>query len=326
MFFVTNRTPREGPHTEIGRTVSFDLRDNNVSQGLYFCERSAPADSIVYKEIGYKALFSRLKETDAQQILLYIHGFNISLEGPDQIFDRVRRLQKLINNTVGRQIVQAIPLIWPCYDDPLHIAWDDYWDSQQAADYSGCSFARMLGKFSTWRCEKEQLDEPCTKRINVLAHSMGTRVVRNALLSWANHYGDVSQLFRNVFLVAADMANNNLEDGKDGQFIPHSARNVVVYYANDDLVMPASKLANLGNRKISRRMGMTGPRNLNAVPRTVYEVDCDDFNNTIDFPRGHTYFLEGPDDGLSPALRHMISAIQSGRVTPGERSFRLRLG
>ncbi len=322
MLFVTNRMPREGVQSEVGRSISFDLQDTSVSQNLFFCERLRRNS---YTEIGNRAFFARLKAPEnPEQILLYIHGFNNT--GEQEIFPRARLLQNLINGRRRRNLVQVVPIIWPCDDDSIAAIVDDYWDDQQAADRSGCMFARLLGKFDDWRHDEEQRQAPCTKRINVLAHSMGARVLRNALQSWAQDYGggEVPQLFRNVFLVAADLVNHALESGEPGRLIADSARNVVVYYANDDLAMPASKLANLKGGTLSRRLGMTGPEELSAVPRNVYEADCDDFNNTFDMPAGHSYFLEGPNREISPVLLHMTKAIRTGRVQPSVRHAVLR--
>ena len=312
MLFVTNRTPQESIRSQPGRKITFDLQDTSASQNLFFCRRIHPND---YAEIGSQAFFAELKSPEsANQILLYIHGFNNT--GEQEIFPRAQLLEDLVNKTVNRRLVQVVPLIWPCDDDSAVAILDDYWDDQQAADRSGCTFARLLGKFDRWRRHEDQQKNPCTKRINVLAHSMGARVLRNALRSWAHHYGggQVPQLFRNVFLVAADLVNHTLERDREGQFIPDSARNVVVYYANDDLAMPASKLANLKSGTVSRRLGMTGPEKLCAVPRNVFEADCDEFNNTFDSPYGHSYFLAAPNGDVSPVLEHVADTIETARV------------
>ena len=124
-------------------------------------------------------------------------------------------------------------------------------------------------------------------------------------------------------MVAADVVNHSLEPGYSGALIPQAARNVVVYHANDDLAMPASKLSNLRNRTVSARLGMTGVEDLSRVAKNVYEVDCDNFNNRFDWPQGHAYFLNN-DIHLSPALLHMLSAMEDGRVKPNDRSYILR--
>ncbi|MEH0020750.1 MAG: hypothetical protein V6Z89_13920 [Desulfobacter sp.] len=99
----------------------------------------------------------------------------------------------------------------------------------------------------------------------------------NALKKWADdsNSGNMPLIFRNIFMIAADVKNDVLEDGKLVRFIANSARNVVVYYAKDDFAMTASKIANIKNKTVSRRMGMTGPRKMHKVPGNVYKVDCD---------------------------------------------------
>ncbi len=320
MLFVTNRTPQQSSRTRINRKITFNLQNTLASQTLFFCHRT---DSDEYTEIGNSKFFQTLKaDKNYSQVLLYIHGFNNTAER--DVFPNAIRLQRLVNSLVPN-LVYVVPLIWPCDDDSLLAIVDDYWDDQLAADQSAAAFARLLGKFNDWRGNARQDAAPCTKRISLLAHSMGARVLRGALATWARRFGSgrMPQIFRNVFLVAPDVVNHTLEANEEGQFIPHSARNVVVYYANDDLAMPASKAANLKNGTVSRRLGMTGPSSLSSVPRNVYEADCDDFNNTWDFPKGHTYFLDGPDGELSPALLHMTEALQTGRVRADNRHIAL---
>lgn len=263
MLFITNRTPNESAKTtatDLGRSISFDYQNTTASQSLYFCERQSKNN---YVEIGSQPFFKSLKEITNQdtQLLLYIHGFNNNME-PD-VFGNARKLQKLFD-AKQKGLVLVVPLIWPCDDDPAYAFLDDYWDDQDAADASGCAFGRLMGKFNSWRHHPDQLEVPCTRKINVLAHSMGNRVLKNALKDWVEKYGNhgMPQIFHNVFMVAADVKNEILEEGKDGRHIVDASRNVVVYFANDDLAMSASKIANVKNKTLSRRMGMTGPKSL----------------------------------------------------------------
>ena len=322
MLFATNRLPRQSAKTRKNRKVTFNLQDTTVSQNMFFCERHGVED---YTELGNRAFFDRLKQLpEKTQILLYIHGFNNT--GEAEIFPNAHKLQQLFDQVGGEGLVHVVPLIWPCDDDSVAHFIDDYWDDQRASDMSGMAFSRMLGKFDVWRSSKENLQSPCLKRINVLAHSMGNRVLRNALRYWVENdaQGQMPMLFRNIFMVAADVVNHTLEPGEEGQYIPDAARNVITYFANDDLAMPASKLANLKNRTVSRRLGMTGPEDLAKTPKNVYEVDCDDFNNDFDKPKGHSYFLEDENGVVSPMLEHMVKAIKTGRVEPAERSTILK--
>ncbi len=317
MLFITNRRFEQGPGPTLGdgdtpepRSVDFDMNDSEPASSVHFCERM---NTGTYQEIYSRRLLQRLKESNANQILLYIHGFNNLPE--DDIFPRATKLQDICDAARSEEF-EVVPLIWPC-DNDLGIL-KDYWDDQKAADASAIGFARMLGKFLSWRDRQDDDNDPCYKRVNVLAHSMGNRVLRGTLESWARDYGPVNGVFRNIFMVAADVVNETLEKGNGGQYISSACRNLTVYYASDDLALRSSKVSNLKNKIVSRRLGHTGPEDMRKVAKNVYAIDCDDFNNTLDWPRGHTYFLCDNSGNPSPVFNHMMRSMLTGRVDSDE--------
>ena len=121
-------------------------------------------------------------------------------------------------------------------------------------------------------------------------------------------------------MAAADLANDCLEPGAEGGMIPDCARNVVVYHAHDDLALRSSKVANVHNKIVRRRLGHTGPAELTRAPRNVVAVDCDAFNNGRD-RLGHSYFL-GPRRPARALLRHLVETIRTGRVPGAEAGSR----
>ena len=319
MLFVTNRVPREDTTTPtaLPRKISFDPQNTDTTNNMYFCEWQARGN---YSEIGSAVFFDALRKLSnpKSQILIYIHGFNNTAE--NEIFPRAAKLKELLGDDI-----EVIPTIWPCDDDAVTALVDDYWDDQRAAKASGVAYARLLGKFDKWQKESSN---KCLRRINILSHSMGNLVLEHALDSWTKGegYGQMSQICRNIFMVAADVKNGTLQRGNRGQYIPDAAKNVVVYYAGDDLAMSASKVSNLKNISLSRRLGMTGPERMKKVPKNVYEVNCDKFNNSMDRPAGHSYFLDNdkvpsdPKYKISPVIEHMKHALKFGNLNPNERS------
>ncbi len=327
MFFITNRTIEEEPLSseqlakkKSPRPIKFKMDDNQAGHSFYFCERKKKDH---YVEIGSsKAMELIRKMSKVKNILLYIHGFNNMPE--KHIFPRAAQLHKFFNP--GRSTsVFVVPVIWPC-DNDLGVI-KDYWDDQKSADQSSFAFARVLETFFQWREEQAEKchndptnkDVMCDIRINVLAHSMGNRVFRETIVNWAKYDrgGNVPLLFRNVFLVAADVVNETLERGRPGNLITQSARNVSVYYASDDLALRASKVSNLKNKVASRRLGHSGPENLELIPRNVYSIDCDGYNTKYDKPAGHTYFLDngtGKKNKPGVVFKHIQQSIDTGRV------------
>lgn len=323
MLFITNKTINEPLELQVGRKITFDKSNNQSGQSLYFCRRNGPND---YTEIGGVNLLENIRQSSVEQIIVYIHGFNNQPES--DVFPRTETLQNLFDaSQPGLALV--LPLIWPC-NDKLGII-RDYYDDSDAADASAVAFARLLDKFIAWQ-NTNSVDgiPPCLKRINVLAHSMGNRVFRAALHRWG-HYsmsGEVPLLFRNSFLVAADIDNESLERGQEGEYIAKGSRNVVVYYAADDLALRSSKVANDGNiinKRTSRRLGHSGPENPDLLPKNVFMADCDEFNNLYDSPKGHSYFLRDTAGRPGVVFQHILRAMQTGRVEVDDSNGRTKI-
>jgi esterase/lipase superfamily enzyme len=308
MLFITNREPKGSiKKGKKDQPYEFDLSKNSPSNSVFFCQRNAKND---YTEIGGVKLMNQIRKSKVEQILLFIHGFS-NLPEP-HIFPRVKKLQQLFDER-EKNLVMVLPLIWPC-DDDFGIV-KDYWDDQKSADQSAFSFSRLLQHFMKWRDEQPE-DDPCLKRINILAHSMGNRVFRETMVKW-NEYdlaSGVPLLFRNTILMAADIVNESLERGQKGELISHASRNVSVYFASDDLALRSSKISNLRNKVASRRLGHTGPEDMDKVHSNVYAIDCDDFNNQYDKPKGHSYFLDDESGNAGVVFNHIFDTIKTGRV------------
>lgn len=312
MLFITSRMPTVNTEPELNKNFVFDL-SNNASGRAFFCCRRKKKQ--LHEEIGSKGLLSAIKDSKYRQVLLYIHGFS---NLPEDVFANASEVQKLCDAKNPGEVL-VVPVIWPC-DNDLGIV-KDYWDDQKSADQSAFAFARMFQKFMEWRNSPQYNpeDDPCLMRINVLAHSMGNRVLRQTLINWKKYDqpGGLPLLFRNTFLVAADILNESLHKGQPGELISHASRNVVAYYASDDLALRASKVSNIKNGEASRRLGHSGPEDLEKTPKNVYAIDCDEINTLYDPPKGHSYFRSGEKKGTPGVVfDHIFSTMLTGRVFP----------
>ena len=298
--------------TEIGRKVQFDLANNEAAQSVYYCERGREGE---YVEIGSEAFMQRIKNMKCRQVLFYLHGYS-NLPEPD-VYPRTEHLQSMCDAKKKDEVL-VVPMVWPC-DAGLGLV-KKYYNDQIAADSSAVAYARVFGKFLDWREKNLEGEDPCLKRVNVLAHSMGNRVLRGAMSAAMRYFcpQGLPLVFRNTFLVAADVVNESLEPGQEGAAIPMTSRNVVVYYASDDLALRASKVANVANSVASRRLGHSGPEDMTKVPKNVFAVDCDDVNTDYDFPKGHSYFLDNGEKGAKrkpgKVFEHIWQTILTGRT------------
>ncbi len=321
MLFITNRQIKESNKSRKNRKIHFDYRENAPSNHVFYCEREGKDN---YTEIGSDELLKRLKEMPFKQILLYIHGFSNFPE--DDIFPTAFDLQKLFDEK-EKGLIYVVPMIWPCdYDsekDERSII-KEYWSDQRSADMSSYSFTRIMERFLIWSNEQQASETPCKKRINILAHSMGNRVLRKTLEEWAKYDSSkgIPQIFKNIFMVAADVVNETLSKGESGRFICESAKNVTVYYASDDLALRASKVINLKNGIASRRLGHTGPEDYSKLPNNVYSVDCDEHNFECDILKGHSYFTHNKHGKAGEVFKHLSESIITGRVKISDKEKR----
>ena len=316
MLFITNRLPKNNCEPALNLDFQFDLENNAAGKSVFFCERLKGKNI----ELGSQSFLTQVKQSAFRQVLIYIHGFaNL----PDDVFAATEELQTLCDQTKAGEVL-VIPLIWPCDNDFGIIK--DYWDDQKSADQSAFAFSRVMQKFLAWR-NSETLnpsDDPCLKRINLLSHSMGNRVLRETLAAWQRYdqpHG-LPLLFRNTFMVAADVVNETLQKGEPGELISHASRNVVTYYASDDLALRASKVSNLKNGEASRRLGHSGPENMELVPGNVFALDCDDVNTRYDYPKGHSYFRYAPKRRPGVVFKHIFQTILTGRPFPDDQAQR----
>lgn len=305
MLFITNRRIEDARRSQAGRTIHFALRDPEPGISLYFCQRLGPER---YLELTAQPFFSRLRRSPRQQVLFFVHGYNCQ---PEQgVFPNAERLQALCD-ALAPNLVEVVPVVWPCDDDFGLVL--DYWDDQRNADVSGLALARVLGKFIAWR-DRLGTEETCLKHVNVVAHSMGNRVLAGAFAAWAHDFGIVPALFRNLFLVAADLANDVFSPGRPGAVLAEAARNVVVYHAADDFALRSSKVVNVRHKLVRRRLGHTGPSAFDQTPHNVFAVDCDAFNSRYD-RLGHSYFLADPEGQPGTLLGHLVDTLRTGRVS-----------
>ena len=208
MLFVTNRRIEGSRRSQPGRGIAFARGDQEPGASLYFCQRLGPEQ---YVELTAVPFFSRLRRSRHRQLLFYVHGFSCQPEA--RRLPRRAAAAGAVRRARRPSSPRWSPIVWPCDDDFGLVL--DYWDDQQSATASGLALARVLGKFIAWR-DRLGTEETCLKHVNLLAHSMGNRVLATALAAWAHDYGAVPALFRNLFMVAADVANDLFAPGRAG--------------------------------------------------------------------------------------------------------------
>lgn len=325
IYYCTNRAQLE-PYTTDGPLKKtpkgyYSDRDDQINDNIDFGEieyRKSKGKitwqtpSIIHSSKLLPRLadwFRNQESREQQQILIYVHGFNVTFE---DAVETAAKLQEELTKR-GYQGLMAF-FSWPSDGELTH-----YFSDQVDAERSSTAFLRGLMKVKkfiddTFAGDPSQI---CSARIHVLAHSMGNLLLQNALFNIWNYAGrrPHHRLLNEVVMAAPDIANEALEPGEVGEAIPAMASRVTVYYAEDDLSMPASKVANVAHLRFSRRLGQSGPEHPERLPQNVLTVDCSIPNRGF---LGHSYYLESKDmlDDLASVL---VGGPGSKKRKPKER-------
>ncbi|MCA8883210.1 MAG: alpha/beta hydrolase [Rhodobacteraceae bacterium] len=214
-------------------------------------------------------------------IVMYVHGFNNSVE---TTLKRHRYIKAAFEK-FGFQ-GSVISFDWPSHDTPLNYL-EDRWDAKQTAN--------QLVKEGIASFVKLQRPE-CEINLHLMAHSMGTYVVREAFddaddrRTLASFSWSISQ----VLLFGADISASSMAEGssKSSSLYRHCNR-LTNYYNHFD---SALKLSNIKRVGVAPRVGRVGlPQD---VPRKAVDVNCTSRFESVkavfgdDEFAGHRFYFE----------------------------------
>jgi esterase/lipase superfamily enzyme len=153
-------------------------------------------DEHANKDEFFKSLSAQLERSQDGASLLFIHGYNVSFE------DAVFRTAQLAVDLKFRGA--PISFSWPSYADPVKYTFDE-----QNAEVSIPSLREFLEDLST---------RSGAKRIHIVAHSMGNRVLAGALRSMSPEARVKNKaMFREIVLAAPDIDSRVFQS----QVLPH---------------------------------------------------------------------------------------------------------
>lgn len=251
---------------------------------------------------------------ETRDAVVFLHGFASTFASA---MERAAEIAEQYLSVPGEEDDKATePLVfafsWPSDGEMFRDdegGWAYSGDREQAKE-SGPAMARCAMRLFEYLATLKR-DERCQQRIHLVAHSMGNWALRSgvqAILDFAETSNvPVPMVFDNVFLMAADIEADCLEDEHWLAPLFGMARRVHVYHADNDKALSASDLKpNQGNR-----LGHQGPRNMAVLPDTVRAIDCRDVSWTPgDKAVRHQYYR------LAPEVIRDVRAVLAG--TPEE--------
>jgi len=269
--------------------------------GILGCKRG-PSNSVLVDTLepaSSSAWLGRIASTigtsDSVDALVYVHGYN------NGFGESTRRVAELAYDIGFPGIVLA-------YDWASRGSLAGYTVDQETAERSAPDFERLL---------KRLADSTRVRRITIIAHSMGTRVVSYAL----RDLGDtVRQLRLGAIVLAASDVDSAIFREQLAPVVARAGRPVTLYASSRDKALKASAEVVHGARRVG-----SGPPSLMLYPGIDY-VDASSVDTDM---LGHGYFAENKEllDDIFLIVRHGFGAADRNlqRVAAGQVAyFRLK--
>jgi esterase/lipase superfamily enzyme len=202
---------------ELNRPLSVWVFEAPENAEKHFVLRKV--DEHASKEAFYKSLSAQLERSQDGASLLFIHGYNVSFE------DAIFRTAQLAVDLKFRGA--PISFSWPSYADPVKYTFDE-----QNAEVSIPALREVLEDLAT---------RSGAKRIHIVAHSMGNRVLAGALRSMSPEARVKNKsLFREIVLAAPDIDSRVFQS----QVLPHiidNTQHCTLYASSHDRALLLSR-------------------------------------------------------------------------------------
>ncbi len=260
------RNPGETPHAK-----GLPPRDTDKLAEYVFLTRITTSG----RETFMATLQDAVYYDGSDAILLFVHGFNVKF---DEALVRAAQLSHDLSRNDNYDV--GIPLLysWPSAGD---VSIEDYRGDRDRSINSAPYLEEFLDLIT------EDLD---VDRINIIAHSMGNRVLTKALEDYARDYlirhGRDDLEFR-ILLVAADV-ERDVFAAANGAFDNLDA-NITIYTSDTDRALHASNL--LTQKK---RLGDTDTDKPYIRTAQNYQTIDATAVTTQLFGLGHSYYSNNP--------------------------------
>ena len=232
-----------------------------------------------------------------KDVLLLVHGFNNDFDEVTAAyldFDRRIRAVGFKGNVIG--------FTWPSYGE-----WFQYFGDVEQVEYAAFGFLNFLLAFRPLLGER---------KFHVNTHSMGAYLLIRALAAYSR-IDAIAEPLPGSFIVdemtffAADVSNDILERGEDGNIAAGEASRLTSYFYYKDYIMGISQVVNRDGR-----LGLAGAEPPSQLPRNAFQIDCSTLIES------HSAYRDTPDvmEDLAEVLRGSSSNEIEGRRPTGDKN------
>ena len=220
--------------------------------------------------------YSTMLETKSGKrgdLLVFIHGYSYTFSDELEAIETLKR--QYIDNPES-PVQNLLLLSWPGSKSLFPYTYID--DKRNSID-AGLVFYKMMLKYNEFI--KQVLADPeldfCGQRIHLMAHSMGNRLLRSALICMKT--SGIMKVLDQVLLLNSDISVNSFDKEDESLYkLTKLANRISVYIHKSDDVLSISTLS---KNILSPRLGKYGPVGIKNLPDNVVIVDCSHTRNDL---------------------------------------------
>ncbi|MBW8358178.1 MAG: alpha/beta hydrolase [Weeksellaceae bacterium] len=206
-------------------------------------------------------------------LLVFIHGYSYTFS--DEL-EAMETLKKQYVDNPDSPVSNLLLLSWPGSKSVFPYTYID--DKRNSID-AGMVFYKMMLKYNEFL--KQVLADPelsfCGQRIHLMAHSMGNRLLRSALICMKS--SNIMKVIDQVLLLNSDISVDSFEKEDESMYkLTKLANRITVYINKSDDILSISTLS---KNILSPRLGKYGPMNINSLPENVNVIDCTKAENDL---------------------------------------------
>lgn len=219
--------------------------------------------------------------------LLLIHGFNNDFDEVTAAyidFDKKVRRAGFKGNVIG--------FTWPSFGK-----WFQYFGDIEQVEHATFGFLNFLLEFRPLLGEH---------RFHVNTHSMGAYLLIRALAAYSR-IDAIAEPLPDILIVdeitffAADVSDEILETGEDGNIAVGEARRLTSYFSFKDPVLGISHVVNGDGR-----LGLGGAERPSRLPKNAFQVDCSTLIES------HSAYRDTPE--VMEDLAQVLDGISSNEI------------
>lgn len=233
-------------------------------------------------------------EFTGKKVLLLVHGFNNSAEDAMHTYSQIN-----IHFSSFHLYDIIIGYLWPGYQNRL-----EYFSAERNAKALADRMRLHLSLLSTFAVE-----------VDLLAHSMGNRLVLEALESDSQQ--QKRKLVHNFYSLAPAVDDDSIEQNHTYYHSTKQCKHMFVFHSNYDDVL---KILYLLAEK-DKALGSEGDGDPRLMPKNVQFVDCSDF------VKGHSdyftvpclyAFINNQQRHRTPTMPN-VKLLANGSISPVEK-------